>query len=325
MPRAPYELLRSLFTTPGPAVAVSIAPERVAAVQVESSRRGTVVRGHALAALPDGAVTPAVQGRNLADAPAVARAVDDVLDRLPRRPRRVALLLPDGAAKVSMVRFANVPARAADLDGLIRWQVRKTIPFSVDEAQVDWSSGRLTANGEQEFVVLLAHRAVIEEYEQVCTAAGTHAGLVDLLGFGLIDAALARGAGEDGKDWLLVHVAPGSSTLAVVRGRHPLLFRTVAADGESLGDLVHQTVMYYEDRLGGAGISCALVAGGGALPDGAGAVRQAVEDRLGIAVEPIAGRLRPLLAEPAASDSDALDGLAAPVGVLLRESGAACA
>ncbi len=300
---------------------MSVAPGHVTAVLMESGRQGPVVRGHARAALPEGAVTPAVHGPNLAAAPAVASAFDGVLDELPRRPRRVALLLPDGAAKVSLVRFATVPARASDLDAMIRWQVRRTVPFGVDEAQVDWTPGRLTAGGEQEFVVVLAHRAVVEEYEQVCTAAGTHAGLVDLASFGLIDAALARGAGDDGADWLLVHVGAGSSTLAVVRGRHPLLFRTVAGDGQPLGDLVHRTAMYYEDRIGGGGISRALVAGGGAAPDAGGGVRRAVEDRLAVAVEPIAERLTPLVPEPDGSSRAALDALAPLVGVLLRETG----
>ena len=318
MPRRPYDLLRSLLTTPGPTVAVSIVPEHVIAVQVESRRQEVVVRGHAQAPLPPGAVTPAVVGANLADPPLVAEAVDDVLGQLPRRPRRVALLLPDGAAKVSMVRFATVPARAADLEGMLRWQVRKTVPFSVDEAQLDWSRGRLTAGGEQEFVVVLARRTVVQEYERVCTAAGIHAGLVDLLGFSLLDTALARGAGDEGVDWLLVHIGSGSSTLVVVRGRHPLLFRTVTSEGESLGDVVHQTAMYYEDRLGGSGLSYAIVGGGNATPDGADAIQRVIEDRLAIAVEPIAARMAPLVPEGNGVESAVLDGLAAPIGVLLE-------
>ena len=312
-----------MLATPGPSVAVSIVPGQVTAVQVEAGSRGGGLRGHARAALPEGAVTPAVRDLNLPDAPAVAGAVDDVLDQLPRRPRRVALLMPDAAAKVSMVRFANVPARTADLDGMIRWQVRRTVPFSVDEAQVDWSRGRLTPGGEQEFVVVLARRAVVEEYERVCTAGGTHPGVVDLSSFSLIDAALACGAGDGGLDWLLVHVGAGSSTLAVMRGRHPLLFRTVAADVRSLGDFVHQAAMFYEDRLGGAGISRALVAGCGAAPDGMGASRQAIEDRLAIGVEPISGYLAPLVAERGGLEPAVLDDLAASIGVLLRESAAA--
>lgn len=310
-------LLRSLFTTPGPAVAVSIAPEQVAAVHVESGRKGPWVRGHARLPLPAGAVTPAVQGTNLADPDAVADALDGVLQRLPRRPRRIGLLLPDAAAKVSMVRFASVPARAADLDPMLRWQVRKTVPFDVDEAQVDWMPGRTTAEGEQEFVAVLAHRAVVEEYERVCAAAGLHAGLVDLLSFSLIEAAVACGATDPTADWLLVLVGGGSSTLAVVRDRHPLLFRTVA-DGQPPGDLVHQTAMYYEDRLGGGGLSHALLAGNGAAQHGVEAIRRVIEGRLAIAVEPIANRLARLLPDRDGLDAAALDGLAAPLGLLLR-------
>ena len=309
-------LLRSLFTTPGPAVAVSIAPEQVAAVHVEAGRKGPLMRGHARLPLPAGAVTPAVQGPNLADPAAVADALEGVLEGLARRPRRIGLLLPDAAAKVSMVRFASVPARAADLDPMLRWQVRKTVPFDVDEAQVDWMPGRTTAGGEQEFVTVLAHRAVVEEYERVCAAAGMHAGLVDLLGFSLIEAAVACGATDPTADWLLVHVGGGSSTLAVVRDRHPLLFRTVA-DGQPPDELVHQTAMYYEDRLGGGGLTHALIAGNGA-PHGLEAIRRAIEDRLAIAVEPIANRLARLLPDRGGLDAAALDGLAAPLGLLLR-------
>lgn len=310
-------LLRSLFTTSGPAVAVSIAPEQVTAVHLESGRNGPLVRRHARLPLPPGAVTPAVQGTNLADPAAVAEALDGVLERLPRRPRRIGLLLPDAAAKVSMVRFASVPARAADLDSMLRWQVRKTVPFDVDEAQVDWMPGRTTAGGEQEFVTVLAHRAVVEEYERVCAAAGMHAGLVDLLSFSLIEAAVACGATDPTADWLLVLVGGGSSTLAVVRDRHPLLFRTVA-DGQPPGDLVHQTAMYYEDRLGGSGLSHALIAGNGGAQHGFEAIRRVIEGRLAIAVEPIANRLARLLPDRDGLDAAALDGLAAPLGLLLR-------
>ena len=313
------KLLRLLLTTPGPAVAVSIAPEQVAAVHLESGRKGPLVRGHARLPLPAGAVTPAVRGANLADPPAVAEAVDGVLERLPRRPRRIALLLPDAAAKVSMVRFASVPARAADLDPMLRWQVRKTVPFNVDEAQMGWIPGRTTAGGEQEFVAVLAHRAVVEEYEQACTAAGAHAGLVDLVSFSLIDAAVASGDADATGDWLLVHVGGGSTTLAVVRDRHPLLFRIVA-DGQPLGDLVHQTAMYYEDKLAGDGFSHALITGNDGTPQGVEDLRRMIEDRLSIAAEPIAKRLARLLPEQDGLDAAALDGLAAPLGLLLRKS-----
>ena len=50
-------------------------------------------------------------------------------------------MLPDTAAKLSLLRFEKVPAKAQDLDQLIRWQVRKAAPFKIEDAQVAWVAG----------------------------------------------------------------------------------------------------------------------------------------------------------------------------------------
>ena len=314
-------VLGGLFRTPAPTVAVAIGSGHVTAVQLARRGRAPRLGAHARIALPAGVVTPAVTGPNIADADAVVTALEAAFGDLPRRPARVALLLPDSAAKVSLVRFANVPARRSDLRELIRWQIRKAVPFPVDDAQIACAPGRRTSDGEQEFVVAVARREVVEEYEQVCARVGAHAGLVDLEGFNLINAALLPGPVADARDWLLVHVASGASTLAVVRDGHPLLFRHVAPDGARIADLVHQTAMYYEDRLGGGELARALVTGEALVDEGSstgGAVRRVIEERFRIAVEPLAARLTSLLPEPGAADHAALDALAAPIGILLR-------
>ena len=64
-----------------------------------------------------------------------------------------------------------------------------------------------------------------------------------------------------------------------------IFYRHRGADGtESLTDLVHQTAMYYEDRLNGTGFRRVLVAGATQGPDGpAGAVqRRGVAGRAGL-------------------------------------------
>ena len=59
----------------------------------------------------------------------MAAAVQRVLGAVGVSRGRVALVVPDGAAKVSLVRFEKVPAKAEDLAQLVRWQVRKSVPF----------------------------------------------------------------------------------------------------------------------------------------------------------------------------------------------------
>src|SRR5439155_18023305 len=219
-----------------------------------------------------------------------AGVLDRVFDRIGIHPRRIGLVVPDPIAKVSLVRFEKVPARTQDLDQLVRWQVKKTAPFPIEEAQVSYVRG-LEAPDGQEFIVSLARRAVVEEYEQLCAAAGAHAGIVDLATFNVVNAVLASPAAP-AADWLLVNVAADYASIAIVRGAHLIFFRNRAADTEgTLADLVHQTAMYYEDRLKGAGFARVVLAGAAtAGPAQAGDIdelRRSLEERVAMKVEPI--------------------------------------
>ena len=55
---------------------------------------------------------PSLTAANIHDRAAVVAALDRVLERV-GRPRRIGLVVPDSVAKVSLVRFEQVPARAA--------------------------------------------------------------------------------------------------------------------------------------------------------------------------------------------------------------------
>ncbi|MDP6607819.1 MAG: pilus assembly protein PilM [Vicinamibacterales bacterium] len=312
-------LLRSIFSTPGPSVGIEIASDAVTAVGLARSGSNAIVSSHATEPLPSGAVVPAVNEGNIKDPAAVAGALRRALDQFPRRPRRAALVVPDAVAKVSIVKFEEVPTRSHDLDELVRWQVRKTAPFRIEDAQVVHSRGLTDDAGATEFVVALTRRSIIEEYEQVCTEVGVHAGVVDLSSFNLLNT-VSSGDPVDG-DWLLVHVAPESSTIAIMRGEQLILFRNRPAEaGAQLADLVHQTSMYYEDRLSGTGFARVFLVG---ASGGVGeAIRKGLEGRLGGSVESVDPRRVASLADRIDASPDLLDRLTAPIGVLVREHAA---
>ena len=207
----------------------------------------------------------------------------------------------------------------------MRWQVRKAAPFPIEESQVTYVPGIVAADG-QDFVVSMARRAAVEEYEGLCAAAGAHAGLVDLATFNVINAVLA-GAGTPSadswskSDWLLVNVAADYASIAIVRGGDLIFFRNRGSEGDgTLADLVHQTAMYYEDRLTGAGFARVILAGGGQPVAGDGRdPPRSLADRL-----TANGRTR-WIRDPAAALTDRitaaprlLDTLAPLVGILMR-------
>ena len=108
--------LRDLFRTPPPDVALEINQAQVAAARVAWRGGQAVIAGHALEMLPAGAVQPGLSALNIPDVPAVAQIIARVFAELGARPSRVALVLPDTVAKVSLVKLEQVPAKIADLN-----------------------------------------------------------------------------------------------------------------------------------------------------------------------------------------------------------------
>ena len=305
-----------------PAAAVEINPRRVTAAVIANQGGTRVLSSYAGEPLAPGVVEAALNAPNVHDAAALTAAVRSVLDRLSSRPKRIALVLPDTVGKLSLIRFEKIPAKVQDLDQLIRWQVRKAAPFRIEDAQVSWVPGIVPPEGGREYIVTVARRDIIQSYERACEAAGAYPGIVDLATVNLINAVLGtETAAAPATDWLLVHVAADYSTMAVVRGSHVIFFRTRASDkDDDLADLVHQTAMYHEDRLGGGGFARVVLAGASLRgPDVADLLRRELEGRLGTRVEALDFRGAVALRDRIAAAPELLDSLAPAIGLILRE------
>ena len=316
--------LTDLFTTSPPDVAVEIDRTHVAAARLTMRGSQAVISAHASEPLQGGLVVPGLLAPNISDVPALAQVIRGAVTQLGgSKPTRVALVVPDTVAKVSLLRLEKVPSKAADLQEIVKWQVKKTAPFPMEQATVSIAPGALSADGASEFVVSIARADVIHQYEQACVMAGLHAGLVDLATFSVINSIMA-GASAPAGDWLLVHVTDTYLTLAVMRDRAMLFFRNRSEEGEgTLADLIHQTAMYYEDRLNGKGFARVVIAGAARLPSGAESVRRDLEQRLRIGVEAVDPRTAAALQDRIGASPELLDVLAPLVGMLMRERKAA--
>jgi Tfp pilus assembly PilM family ATPase len=312
----------SIFSPPPPSVAIELASRRVTVVEVGRGSRGVSVTGYASEAVAPNALTPAVTGVNIPNPGAVADALGKALERAGvRSVRRAALIVPDTVARVSLLTFEQLPAKTADIEQLIRWQVKKGTPYPIDEARVTWTQAHKTATATV-LAAVVARRDVIAEYEAVATKLGIHAGVVDLSSLNVMNAVIAANAASP-NDWLLVTMAPEATTLAIGRGSDLMFYRHRASvDEEPLSALVHQTAMYHEDRLGGTKFSRVWLCGGGVGRE-ADQVRTEINARLGVPVEAVDVRAAADLGGRVGASTDVLDALAAPLGVLLRDGKAA--
>jgi type IV pilus assembly protein PilM len=310
-------LLASWLASPPLDAAIEIAPEAVSIAVLGGRGQNAVVQGYAVEPMPSGAVVPSLTATNMVDRDMVVRALRAACESVGVRPRRVALVVPDLIGKVSLVRFDRTPARRDDLDQLIRWQMKKSTPFPIDDACLTYSPGSRATEGN-EFVVVAAKREVIREYEGVCEEVGIEAGLVDLATFGVVNLFLSSGPPPSG-DWLVVHMRPEYTSIVILRREDLIFFRNRAeGDQEALQDVVHQTAMYYQDRLGGRGFARILLGGLGRTPGAVDMARRNLEEHMGAAVEPIDPTRGATLTDRIQPTPELMATLSPLVGMLLR-------
>jgi len=240
-----------------PAVAIEVRAGSVGVVRLVKSGTGVALGAAALVELPAGALKVSMTEPNLKDEAAFAQTLRSALDRagVPSG-ARVALVLPDPVARVALVPSAEVTAKRRDqADELVRFKIRKSIPFDVREARIAHVPG-----GGDSTLVAAIYRPVLEGYEAACRAQDLTPGIVELTGPGLLAAAFGA---LPPADRLLVNWDEGYLTLMLARGAWPLLVRTItgppASSPTDVAREVANTVLYYRDRLSGTALAATVI------------------------------------------------------------------
>lgn len=222
------ELLPSSSAT-RPRLACEVRSTDVVAARSESAAGEMQTVGRAT--LPGGVLAPSLRAGNLADPGALTQAIRQALDGAATqhsdRRRYATLLLPAAAVRVLLIDFDALPAKPAEALPVVRFRLRKLLPFDVEQAAVSYQQ-MPSQTGQVSVLAVATPREVLLEYETAVTRAGYLPGAV-------LPATLACLAGWDGAaPLLLVCTDPETVTTVIVRGGVVLLHRTVEL-GESSG------------------------------------------------------------------------------------------
>jgi type IV pilus assembly protein PilM len=208
----------------------------------------------------------------MTDRAAVSAALEQALEPIAERAKKVTVIVPDASVRVLLLDFDTLPAKTADVLPILRFRLRKLVHFDVDDAAISWQVLPKAQNESVvRTVVAVMPAAVCAEYEDAVREAGYEPGAV--LSSSL--AALAAVPGEDPA--LLVNRNANCITTAIVRGPQLLLFRTIdlgekGADTETGGaqtmaelqQTVSVAMAYYEDTLASTAHTIYSVGPGGA-------------------------------------------------------------
>lgn len=95
-----------------------------------------------------------------------------------RKRRTAALILPDYSARLSVLDFDSFPEKAEDQEALIRFRVRRSVPFDVDSAALSYWRQNSPGGKSHEVVVAVTPAEIIARYEAPFRALGVQPGLV---------------------------------------------------------------------------------------------------------------------------------------------------
>jgi type IV pilus assembly protein PilM len=248
---------------PRPRIACEISADRVLAGRM--AEKGGVLEACAARELAPGSVVPDLTEPNLRQPEAVRKAINDAIGGIAGRVRDVIAVIPDAAVRVVLLDFDTLPPNAEEADRVVRFRLKKSLPFDVDKAKVSYHTQ--TALGGLRLVAAVALNSVIEDYESAFRDAGFSAGLV------LPSMLAALGAAEADRPTLVLKVDARTTSLAILDSGQLLLFRTlentrgVTITGEQLAEEVYPSVVFFQDTYH-TNIERIYVAG---LPESGGA------------------------------------------------------
>jgi type IV pilus assembly protein PilM len=239
-------------------VACEIASERVVAARV--SHHHDYLEAIAGAALPAGTLAPSLSGTNVLDAGALRTALRSTLAQVGEHYRDIILVLPDAAVRVFLLDFDELPARQEELAAVVRFRLRKSLPFDVDKATVSFHVQHEAAGIRVLAAVVLG--SVVEEYESAVRDAGFTPGLVlpsTLAALGLVDAA---------RPTLVLKMDALTTSVTIVASDQVRLFRMLEHPSgldleRELGGEIYPSLVFFQDTYS-AQIDRVLVGGSAA-------------------------------------------------------------
>jgi len=257
-------MARWLDAMPHPPIAIEISLDRVAAVRW--SRTGSV-DGFAVEALPPGAIVPSAVETNLVNSSAVRTALTNACSRLRAKDEDVALLLPDPVIRVFVQHFEEFPRSPQEALPMLRWKLKKSVPFEVDETLISYMRQAPREDGV-DVVTALARLRIVREYEALAESVGLRAGVI------LSSSLAAVSLLEDAKPALMARVSDTALTTAIVRDGvlcgyrcTELPARGIDLTPNMLLEEIYPVAAYYQDTWR-EGIQSVRVAGlGGRLPE----------------------------------------------------------
>ena len=235
-------ILSALWRDPPPALAFELSEAGIAMARTGKEREFD------FRPLEPGVISVSPLRDNILEPEKLAAAVRGMVPPNGSRKRRdAALILPDSCARVSVLDFDDFPTDAKEQLSLVRFRLKKSVPYEVESAALSYHAQSSAANGKKfDVVVAVAPADIIARYEAPFRGASVEPGLVTTSALAALDLVKENGTVVVAKlsGRMLTILVVSSGVLKLVRS----LELTEPGTAEIAADL-YPTLVYIEDTL----------------------------------------------------------------------------
>lgn len=267
--------LTSLLKDPPPAMAFEISEAGIASARIGARAELD------FAPLPAGAVCVSPMKENVVDAGAFAETVRRASGS--GRRKEAALILPDFSTRIAVVDFDSFPSDAKEQASLIRFRLKRGLPFDVDSAALSFCA-QPAQHKKIDVIAVFSPRDVVAEYETPFRAAGFNPGLVTTSSLAALELAPESGLS------VMAKLTGRVITVLVRQKANVKLVRCLelpAADLDDVAGVLAPTLVYVEDNLGGKAEKLFLCGFGARTSE----AQSRFESELGVATESLGSAL----------------------------------
>lgn len=166
-------------------IGMEIRPDGVTCAMVTGSQSAPRIERLACAKFPENTVRISLKEQNVLEPAVFIERVKSAHNLLLARTGKVSVSLPDSVGRMLLVDLeGRFKSRAEALD-LIRWKLKKSIPFDLSDTQLDYQKLAVRENGEMSLLVALISKTVVSQYEELLVEAGLVPARIDFNSFNL--------------------------------------------------------------------------------------------------------------------------------------------
>ena len=284
-----------------PRLACEVTTQNVIAARAKGD--GSALEVHTVRRLEQDLVRPSRSPGNVNDPSGLGQSIAGALSAVGGRKRDVAAVIPDAAVRILLMDFDTLPDKAAEAEPIVRFRLRKSVPFDADQAALSFQTYRKEATVR--VLAAVTPREVLDEYEAAFRNAGYEPGYV------LPSTLAAISAVEADRPTLLVKSDGNFISIAIADRNEVVFYRMLdvvpGRSGATIADEVYPSIVFFEDNYS-AKIERILLSSTSSADD----LTQALQEQTGV---------RPELLDPGVYVGESLSGDALPASALAGVAG----